>query len=477
MRDNELELVVGIEVHVELDTESKMFCSCPTDFGAEPNSLCCPVCMGMPGSMPRVNERAIELAVRAGAVCHSDIRQVSRFDRKNYCYPDLPKAYQITQFEFPICEGGYVEAECEDGVFCVGLTRIHLEEDAGKLIHRGERTYIDYNRAGIPLIEIVSEPDLRSAEQAAAYLFALRRDMIFAGVSSCRMNEGKMRADVNLSVRRVGDKKLGQRTEIKNLNSFASVKRAIELEFERQKSIFLQGGNIEPLTLRYDEDADRIVAMRTKENESGYRFFREPDLTPVVLSRAEIEDIVRRIPTLARERIADYKKSYAIPQDDALLLTATREIADYFEAAARESVDARTTANLMIGEYLKIADASSPSDRLTPSQFAEISSMMSEGYINSTTAKKLVRTLTVVDGSPREYVEKNDLVQLCDREVITRLVREATDNNPRAVADFKRGKVNAKKAIAGEVMRMRGGCVEPIILSEAVDAVFSELCD
>lgn len=460
------EAVIGLEVHVELGTNSKMFCSCSTRFGAEENTQCCPVCMGMPGTLPTVNRHAVALSVTAGLVCNCSIREISYFDRKNYFYPDLPKAYQISQFDMPLCEGGWIEIETGDTKKRIGITRIHMEEDAGKLIHDGERTYIDFNRCGVPLVEIVSEPDISSADEAVAYLRRLRSDLVYSGVSSCKMNEGKLRCDVNLSVRRVGDTALGVRTEMKNLNSFSSVARAIELEFHRQVDEIEHGCVICQQTLRYDEDSDSICFMRTKENAYGYRYFREPDLDAVVISNEYIEDIRAAVPMLAAERMQKYIEEYSLTSEAARVLTETRECAEYFEEAAELSVSPLYTANLIIGEYLRLTDAETIRDGISPECLAEISDMAVCGYINASNAKKLVKLLLCTGESAREYVDKNDMRQIRDEAMILELVSCAIENDPKSVSDYKKGKVSAKKALSGAIMRQCKGNADPIMLEQ-----------
>ncbi len=465
------EAVIGIEIHAELDTRSKIFCSCPTSYGAEPNTHTCPVCMGLPGTLPTLNGRVLELACIAGAVTNCKINGKSKTDRKNYFYPDLPKAYQISQYDRPICEGGWLDVELEGKPRRIGITRIHIEEDAGKLIHSGERTYIDYNRCGIPLVEIVTEPDIRSEKEAVAFLFMLRSRLLFAGVCRCAMNEGNLRFDVNLSVRKAGDKLLYTRTEIKNLNSFANVERAIKLEFERQVDTLISGGDIEQGTLRYDEDRDCIVFMREKESSHGYRFFPEPDIPPVFLSERRISQICKSIPKMPDERVREYRASYALTAEDAAILTSTPEISCYFECAAAGSKNPKYTANLIIGELLRQACGDIRA-ALSPEQMAEISNMAEEGEINSSTAKKLVCLLLYKNTSAREYAHTHNMAQICDEGVILELVKSAIAENERSVADYKKGKQNACKAIFGAVMKKSEGKARPQVVERLL---FDEL--
>ena len=462
------EAVIGLEVHIELATESKIFCSCPTAFGAEENTQCYPVCMGMPGSLPVLNERAVELAVTAGLAANCRINEYSRQDRKNYFYPDLPKAYQISQYDIPLCEDGWLMIDTEDGKRRIGITRIHIEEDAGKLIHEGGRTYIDYNRCGVPLVEVVSEPDIRSSEEAVSYLRLLRSNMLFAGVSSCKMNEGKMRCDVNISVRKCGERALGTRTEIKNLNSFTNVAAAIEEEFRRQVDVIEAGGVIVQQTLRHDADSGKNLFMRTKENAYGYRYFRDPDLPPVVISKEKIESLRQRLPMMAAKRKEMYEEKYGLSSPDADVLTQTPEVAEYFERAASLSRAPRYCANLIIGELLRLTEGEELHRCISAEHMAELSDLAECGYINSTTAKKLVKLLCGCGISPLDYVNEHSMRQINDAELISEYARRAIKQNPKSVEDYKKGKTNAKKAISGAVMRESGGYVNPLILEKVL---------
>ncbi len=468
------EAVIGIEIHAELKTESKIFCSCPTRFGSEPNTQTCPVCMGLPGSMPTLNRRAVELAVVAGKVFNCTVNKYSKADRKNYFYPDLPKAFQISQYDRPICENGWLDVECDGVSKRIGITRIHIEEDAGKLLHEGERTYIDYNRCGVPLIEIVTESDIRDGKDAVAFLSVLRKNLLFAGVSACRMNEGNLRFDVNLSVRKEGDTLLYTRTEIKNLNSFANVERAIELEHIRQVDIVESGGSIEQGTLRYDEERDCIVFMRKKEDSHGYRFFPEPDLLPIVLSEDDIRRICADIPKMPDERMREYEGKYAITSNDAEILTSSPDVSDYFERAAKLSRSPKYTANLIIGELLRRVDGS-PFAAFSPEHMAQLSDMADGGEINSSIAKKLTGELIYTGISPREYAKEHNMLVLRDKGVIASLVREAISENPRSVSDYKNGKNNARKAIFGAVMKKSGGNADPMTVDKLLQSELDKM--
>ena len=355
----EYEMVIGVEVHVELKTESKIFCSCSTAFGAEPNTQCCPVCMGMPGVLPVLNQKVVEYAVRAGLATNCSIASFSKQDRKNYFYPDLPKAYQISQYDMPLCEHGYLEIDC--GVpKRIGITRIHIEEDAGKLIHTPEgETLCDYNRCGVPLIEIVSEPDLRSAEEASAFLRKLRAILVYTGVSDCKMQEGSMRCDVNLSVRPKGTKEMGTRTEMKNLNSFQFIAKAIGYEFARQVEAVQAGEQIVQETRRFDQQLGKTFSMRSKEDADDYRYFPEPDLVPIVVSREEVQRIGESIPELPDAKKARFLQRYKIAPADAEILVGDREVAEYFEKAAELCAYPKALSALMLGEVFRLLDGQS----------------------------------------------------------------------------------------------------------------------
>ena len=467
------EIVIGLEVHAELKTKSKVFCACPTDFGAPPNTQCCPVCMGLPGALPVLNRRAVELAVTAGLALGCKINTVSRQARKNYFYPDLPKGYQISQAERPFCEGGRLwigEGRS------IGITRIHLEEDAGKLIHEeGRGTLIDHNRCGVPLIEIVSEPELRSAEEAKIYLQRLRSILRYCGVSDGRMNEGSLRCDVNLSVRRKGESALGVRTEMKNLNSFSFVGKAIEYEAERQISVLESGGRILQETRRFDPDTGRTEAMRVKENAEDYRYFPEPDLPPVILTEEEIRRLRREIPCLPDQRKESYIKQYGIPVNDAELLVSDRALADYFEEGVRQTSAPRVLANLLISDLLSKTSAEDFSCPISPRSLAELANLMGNETVNSSTAKKLLSELWDKDQSPSLLVKERNLAQINDRALLREKVKEAIGESPKAIEDYKKGKTAVTKSLIGRVMAKTGGRANPTLLATLLDEELNNL--
>ena len=469
---SEYEMVIGLEVHVELKTKTKIFCSCPTDFGAEPNTHVCPVCMGLPGSLPVLNRKVVEYAVKAGLATGCTIARYSKQDRKNYFYPDLPKAYQISQYDLPLCEHGHLDIETSAGPKRIGITRIHIEEDAGKLVHDGGGTYIDCNRCGVPLIEIVSEPDIRSAEEAVAYLQKLRATILYTGISDCRMQEGSLRCDVNLSVHKPGEP-FGTRTEMKNLNSFQFIQKAIEYEYRRQVEALEAGETVVQETRRFDEKTGKTFSMRRKEDADDYRYFPDPDLAPIEVSEEQLSGWEASIPVLPDARKARYVHDFGLSAYDAEKLTASPEIADYFEAACALTAYPRQAANLILTEVFRLMASGGDDLReipVSPAHLARLVTMAADGQINSSTGKKVLDELWKNgDRDPAAYVWEHDLLQLSDPVLLERLVDEAIARNPKAIADFKKGKTNALKSLVGQVMGKTGGRANPVIVQQLVD--------
>ena len=470
------EMVIGLETHVELKTETKIFCSCPTTFGAEPNTHVCPVCMGYPGTLPVLNGKVVEYAIKAGMATNCTIARYSKEDRKNYFYPDLPKAYQISQYDLPLCEHGYLDIESEEGTKRIGITRIHIEEDAGKLVHDDQHgTLIDCNRCGVPLIEIVSEPDMRSGEEAVAYLRKLRAIILYTGVSDCKMQEGSLRCDVNLSVRKIGEKEFGTRTEMKNLNSFQFILKAIEYEFKRQVDAIERGEEIVQETRRFDSVTGKTSAMRSKEDANDYRYFPDPDLPPIIMSEEALDALQRSIPTLPDQRKKTYVERYGLSAYNGEMLTSQIEIADYFEAAAAESKYPKTLGNLIISEVFRLLPPDSADIPISPSNMAKIADMMGDGTINSGTAKKLVSQLWQQDGDPVKIVEEQGLGQINDRAALAEIVNAVIAANPKSVEDFKKGKLQAAKALMGQAMAKTGGRGNPALIQELIDKELEKL--
>ena len=469
------EMVIGLEVHVELKTETKIFCSCPTTFGAAPNTQTCPVCLGLPGTLPVLNGKVVDYAVKAGLATNCTIARYSKQDRKNYFYPDLPKAYQISQYDLPLCEHGWLDIETAEGAKRIGITRIHIEEDAGKLVHDDEKgTMIDCNRCGVPLIEIVSEPDIRSAEEAKAYLQKLRAIILYTGVSDCKMNEGSLRCDVNLSVRKKGTDAFGTRTEMKNLNSFQFIVKAIEYEYKRQVEAIEAGEKIIQETRRFDANSGKTYSMRTKENANDYRYFPDPDLPPIKLTDEKIAELQAQIPRLPDARKKEYMEKYGLSAYDGEVLTTDMALADYFEQAAAETKYPKLVANMLLSEVMRLADGEDSICKILPGRMAALASLSGDGVINSATVKKLIKELWEADFDVEEKVAREGLAQVSDEAVILNWVQEAIQQNPKSVADYKKGKKAAAKAIVGKVMAVSGGKANPTVVDRLVEAKLNQ---
>lgn len=461
------EMTVGLETHIELKTKSKIFCSCSTNFGDAPNTNICPVCTGMPGTLPVLNRVAVDHAILAGLATNCEIASFTKFDRKNYFYPDLPKAYQISQYDMPLCTNGYIEVELNGECSRIGIERIHLEEDAGKLIHRQDHTLIDYNRCGVPLIEVVSKPEITSAEQARAYLQTLRLLMLYLGISDCKMNEGSLRCDVNISVRKKGSERLGERCEIKNMNSFAFIVKAIEYEFQRQCQIYESGGTVACETRRFDEASGKTELMRTKEQANDYRYFPEPDIPPLVISRQHVSSLKSTLPALPSERRNKYVE-LGVSRAVADMIVSNKNVADYFDQLASSCNCLSEAANLLTAEVFRMLQGEDDVIRITPYQLASIAQMACDGYINHSTEKKLIGIIWDTDTDPCRYVEHNKLMQINDHEALTRICRQAIEQSPKAVNDLKNGKAAAYKAILGKAMGISRGNANPVLLDKCL---------
>lgn len=461
------EAVIGLEVHVELATKNKIFCDCSTRFGASPNTQVCPVCMGLPGALPVLNERAVDLAIAAGLATNCSIANVTRLDRKNYFYPDLPKAYQISQAELPLCSNGWLDISVGGESKRIRITRIHIEEDAGKLIHDKDiGTLIDYNRCGVPLIEIVTEPDIRTSEEARAFLTELRSVLMYTGISDCKMNEGSFRCDVNLSVRRMEDSSLGVRTEMKNINSFSFAAKAIEFEYARQAAVLEAGGEVTAETRRFDSKTGETYAMRSKESASDYRFFPEPDLPAFRISKERVNGIASTLPVFPAERRQMYAKKYGVSATDAEVIASRKELADYFEEAAENTQYPRIAANILLTELLASVSADGFQPRISAIYLAELASLYGEQTVNSSTVKKMIQMLPEAQMSPRELVRERGLGQINDIETLTRALEKVIAENPKLMEDYKNGKLAAKKAVIGRVMAATGGKANPKVLDD-----------
>ena len=467
------ETVIGLEVHVELATKTKIFCSCSTEFGGAPNSHTCPVCTGQPGSLPVLNKQVVEYAVAVGLATNCTITQYSKFDRKNYFYPDNPQNYQISQLYLPICRNGAVEIETAAGKKKVRIHEIHMEEDAGKLVHDEweDVSIVDYNRSGVPLIEIVSEPDMRSADEVIAYLETLRQTIQYLGASDCKLNEGSMRADVNISVREVGSKKFGTRTEMKNLNSFKAIAHAIEGERERQIELLEMGRKVVQETRRWDDNKEASHAMRSKEDAQDYRYFPEPDLVPIVVSDEWIAEIKKRQPELRPQKLERYKKEYDIPEYDARILTESKHMADIFEAATKLCGKPKKVSNWLMVEtmrLLKEKDMDPEDISFSPVNLAKLVDLIDTGTINSNVAKRVFEVIFTEDADPEKYIEDNGLKTVNDEGQIRAAVEAVLAANPQAVADFKKGKEKAMGALMGQTMRATKGKANPAIVQALI---------
>lgn len=459
---NLYEAVIGLEVHAELATRSKIFCSCPTTFGAAPNTACCPNCMGFPGTLPVLNRNALKLGIKAGLATGCQISREVRFHRKHYTYPDLPKAYQITQYDTPLCTGGSLPISVSSGERTVGITRIHLEEDAGKLLHTKEGTLVDHNRCGIPLIEVVTEPELHSSEEAVAFLKTLRGRLLFAGVSDCKMEEGSLRCDVNLSIRKKGDTALGVRTEMKNLNSFSAVKRAIDAEFLRQVQILENGEEIFRETRRLDETTGETVLLRRKETASDYRFLPEPDLPPFRLEEELIASLADTLPEMPEAKKQRFQSLYGVSDEECDLLLSEPFLAELFERSASQTLYPKLLVNLLLGDLLtKLCGASAD-----PSALASVATLWGEGKVNSTAAKRLAMLVAEGETDPLSAMERLDLSQNSDPDAIRGWIESVLEQDPSFLASYRKGKTNVVKAISGAVMAASRGKANPVLLAK-----------
>ena len=465
------ETVIGLEVHVELATKTKIFCSCSTEFGGKPNSHTCPVCTGMPGSLPVLNKQVVEYAMAVGLATNCKITQYCKFDRKNYFYPDNPQNYQISQLYLPICRDGGVEIETASGEKIIGIHEIHMEEDAGKLVHDEweDVSIVDYNRSGVPLIEIVSEPDMRSAEEVIAYLEKLRLIIQYLGASDCKLNEGSMRADVNLSVREAGAAEFGTRTEMKNLNSFKAIARAIDGERARQIELLEEGKAVVQETRRWDDNKEYSYAMRSKEDAQDYRYFPEPDLVPIVISDEWIASVKARQPEMRTEKLLRYQKEFGLPEYDAQILTGDKKFADLFEATTELCGKPKKVSNWIMVETMRLLkdNGMDPDDiTFSPVNFAKLINLADSGAITNTVAKEVFELVFKEDIDPDAYVEEKGLKTVNDegalRETILRIIAE----NPQSVEDYHNGKEKAIGFLVGQTMKTMKGKANPGMVNQ-----------
>lgn len=465
------EIVMGLEVHAELSTATKIFCNCTTEFGGDVNTHCCPICTGMPGTLPVLNKKVVEYAIKAGLATNCEIAEYSKEDRKNYFYPDLPKAYQISQYDLPLCKKGHLDIEVEGQQKTIGITRIHIEEDAGKLLHDewGGDSLVDCNRCGVPLIEIVSEPDMRSAEEARTYVEKLKAILEYCEVSDCKMQEGSLRCDINVSVRPVGQKEFGTRTEIKNVNSFRSIVRAIEFESKRQIEEIEKGGVIVQETRRWDDSKGVTYSMRSKEEAQDYRYFPDPDLVPIVISREWVEEIRKTIPELPDTLKKRYIEKYGLPQYDAGLITSSKFLAKFFEQAVENSDNPKAISNWIMGDMMRIMrEKEMDLDQIPfPGEYiSKLVTLIDKGTISGTIAKKVFEEMFDEGKNPETIVKEKGLIQISDEGQILETVKKILLENPQSISDYKAGKDKAFGFLVGQCMKEAKGKANPQIINK-----------
>ena len=474
------ETVIGLEVHVELATKTKIFCGCSTEFGGAPNTHTCPVCTGMPGSLPVLNKQVVEYAMAVGLATNCKITQNCKFDRKNYFYPDNPQNYQISQLYLPICRDGHIDIEVDGKEKAVRIHEIHMEEDAGKLIHDPitDCSLVDFNRSGVPLIEIVSEPDMRSAEEVIAYLEKLRLIIQYLGASDCKLQEGSMRADVNLSVREYGAKEFGTRTEMKNLNSFKAIARAIEAETERQIDLIEEGKPVIQETRRWDDDEEYSYPMRSKEDAQDYRYFPDPDLVPIVISDAWLKQVKDRQPELRDDKMLRYEEEFGLPEYDIEILTGTKHLADLFEATNAIVNKPKEVSNWLMGETMRLVkdqDTDIEHINFSPEHLATLITLVDKGEINRKVAKQVFEEVFKNDVEPAAYVEEHGLKSMNDEGALKTTIEEIVSNNPKSVEDYKAGKTKAIGFLVGQTMRATKGKADPGMVNQILKEILDQM--
>ncbi len=470
------ETIIGLEIHAELKTKTKIFCNCSTKFGAEPNAHTCPVCLGLPGTLPVLNEEVVNLAVKAGKALNCDINQLNKMDRKNYFYPDLPKAYQISQFDLPICKNGCVEVETSNGNKKVRLNRIHIEEDAGKLVHVEYEPYtlIDYNRVGVPLIEIVSEPDMRSVEEAVEFVKTLKGILEYADISDCKMEQGSLRCDANISLRKVGEDKLNTKVEIKNINSFKELQKALEKEEKRQKELYSFGEEYKIVqeTRRWDSAKGKTVSMRSKEDAHDYRYFPEPDIIPIVVKDEIIEEMEKTIPELPKVKKDRFIKEYGLNTKEVNVLIEDRPLAKYYEELVATGCNYKVACNWILGDILRVLnDEKISCDEFTidVARMSKLISLVEEGKISNTAAKTVFEEMLQSSKEPESIVKEKGLIQISSTDEIEPIIEAILEKNPQAVEQFKEGKVQVKGFLVGQVMKETKGKANPKIVTDIIE--------
>ena len=469
----EYESVIGLEIHSELSTKTKIYCACTTEYGGDVNTHCCPICTGMPGTLPVLNEKVVEYAVKAGLAMNCKISKFSKQDRKNYFYPDTPRNYQISQYDLPLCTNGYLDIEVDGVEKRVGITRIHIEDDAGKLIHNGwgNGTLVDMNRCGVPLIEIVTEPDMRNAKEAKALLEKIKTILQYIDVSDCKMQEGSLRCDVNVSIMPKGSNKFGQRTEMKNLNSFSGTEKAINYEIARQIEVVEAGEKIVQETRRWDDETESSISMRSKENAQDYRYFPEPDLAPIVLSDEYIKNIKDNLPELPDKKYKRYIEECNLPEYDARLLTATKDLAIFFDETVKEGATPKTVSNWILGEISKVLNEESLTIselNITSKKLAELIKEIEKGTISNTAAKKVFDEILETGKEVADIIKEKGLAQVNDEDEIKKIVEEVLNQNQKSIEDYKNGKTNALGFLVGQVMKASKGKANPQIINKLI---------
>ena len=479
MTDNKKwEVVIGLEVHAQLSTETKIFCGCKSEYGAPANSRICPICMGMPGVLPVLNRQSVEYGIKAGLAMNCEIASYSRFARKNYFYPDSPKGYQISQFEEPLCENGQITIGTDSNRKKIGITRIHLEEDAGKSMHEPNRpeSKVDLNRAGVPLLEIVSEPDLRSPEESYEYLVKLKQLLRYLGISDCNMEEGSLRCDANISIRKPGDEKFGTKTELKNMNSFRGVEKALHAEIKRQIETLESGGTIVQATNLWDENTGEIKQMRAKEGSDDYRYFPEPDLVPFTITEEQINEIKENLPELPEKKMVRFVSEYKLKDEHALVLTASRRVAEYFEELATLTGDPKNSANWIMGNVSRVLNDEGISIEefsVSPARLAELMKSVSDGSISISAARTVFDEMLTDESSVDSIIEKLGLKQMSDSSEIDKIVQDVIDSNPDEAERYKSGEAKLKGWFVGQIMRASHGKANPQIANESLDRLLN----
>jgi aspartyl-tRNA(Asn)/glutamyl-tRNA(Gln) amidotransferase subunit B len=475
------ETVIGLEIHAELHTKSKIFCSCSTEFGAKPNANTCPICLGLPGTLPVLNEEVVNLAVKAGTALNCKINMLNKMDRKNYFYPDLPKAYQTSQFDLPMCSGGHVDLDVDGQTRRVRLNRIHIEEDAGKLIHVEDEdiSYIDYNRVGVPLIEIVSEPDMRSVDEAVEFLRMLKGILEFSDISDCRMEQGSLRCDANISIREMGSDVLNTKVELKNLNSFKELQKALEKEEKRQLELYSFGeqSKIRQETRRWDAGKGKTVSMRSKEEAHDYRYFPEPDLVPIIVKQETVDNAIASLPEMPKAKKARFMSQYGLTEKEAAIIVDDRALAKYYEAAVAEGGDPKAAANWVLGDILRLLkekDLVASAIPVAPVALVKLLGMIKGGQVSTTAAKEVFDEMFVSGKSAETVVAEKGLAQISDTSEIEKIADDILDANPQSIEDFKAGKKQAAGFLMGQLMKASKGKANPQVAKELLDRKLSE---